>query len=67
MITNIFKSWSLPIEKSEAIARARRGQSSWLTWLWTQKEYSEKMEDQGGGEAHGVADPHPPPTKKVGV
>jgi hypothetical protein len=41
-------------EKSEAIAR--RCRSSRLTGWWTQKELSERMEGQGGGEAQGVAD-----------
>jgi hypothetical protein len=30
--------------------------SSWLTGRWTRKEYSEKMEGQGRGEAQGVSD-----------
>jgi hypothetical protein len=44
-------------EKSEAIARARRCRSSWLTRRRTKKNNWEKTEDRGGGKAQGVADP----------
>jgi hypothetical protein len=43
--------------KSEAIACARRCRSSWLTGWWTRKRRIKKMEEQGGEEAQGVADP----------
>jgi hypothetical protein len=42
-------------EKSEAIAFARRCRSSQLTGWGIQKEQSEKIEGQEGGEAQGVA------------
>jgi hypothetical protein len=42
---------------SLCVACARRCRSSRLAGWWTQKELSEKMEDQGGGETQGVADP----------
>jgi hypothetical protein len=45
------------VQISEAIACARRCRASPLTRWWTQKEYSEKMEGQGDGEALRVADP----------
>jgi hypothetical protein len=41
----------ISIEKSEAIACARRCRSSWLTAWWTRKELLEKMEGQEEGEA----------------
>jgi hypothetical protein len=51
------KCFSRATEKSEAIACARRCQSSRSTGWWTRKEQLEKMESKGGGEAQGVPDP----------
>jgi hypothetical protein len=47
------------MDKSEAIACASRRLSSRLAGWWTQKN-NRKKERQGGGDAQGVADPHPP-------
>jgi hypothetical protein len=43
-------------DKSEAIARTRKCQSSQLKAGWTQKENLENLHGQGGGRALGVAD-----------
>jgi hypothetical protein len=53
----LFEKHCHATEKSEDIACARRYKSSRLTGWWTQKESSEKMGAQGGGEAQCVAEP----------